>query len=148
MRAPLVVLLMLAVTLAGCADRDGDDGPTGTPTQTPTGTGDPGNTTDPPKASIAIDATGFYPASPALTPARFEVASGTLLTITYTNRDSNPFIGHDLFVDGVDVGTQQLANGQSTTLEFLVTLDPGEYAYYCRIGNHRDQGMEGVMVVT
>ena len=50
---------------------------------------------------------------------------------------------HDLVVerDGEDVaGTDTIAPGESTTLN--VTLDEGEYIFYCSIGNHRAMGME------
>jgi plastocyanin len=50
---------------------------------------------------------------------------------------------HDLVVerDGDDVaGTDKIAPGDSATLS--VTLEPGEYVFYCSIGNHRAMGME------
>jgi len=50
---------------------------------------------------------------------------------------------HDLVVerDGNDVaGTDGIAPGESTTL--TVSLEPGEYVFYCSIGNHRAMGME------
>ena len=50
---------------------------------------------------------------------------------------------HDLVVerDGNDVaGTDGIAPGESATL--TVSLEPGEYVFYCSIGNHRAMGME------
>jgi plastocyanin len=50
---------------------------------------------------------------------------------------------HDLVVeqDGADVAaTENIAPGASATL--TVTLEPGEYVFYCSIGNHRAMGME------
>lgn len=50
---------------------------------------------------------------------------------------------HDLVVEqnGADVAsTDSIAPGDTATL--TVTLDPGEYVFYCSIGNHRAMGME------
>ncbi len=50
---------------------------------------------------------------------------------------------HDLVVerDGEDVGgTEIIAPGESATL--TVTLEPGEYVFYCSVANHRGMGME------
>jgi uncharacterized cupredoxin-like copper-binding protein len=56
---------------------------------------------------------------------------------------------HDLVVekDGADVAkSDSIRPGESTTL--AVTLDPGEYVFYCSIGNHRRMGMEITVQVT
>ena len=56
---------------------------------------------------------------------------------------------HDFMVerDGDDVaGTDTIAPGSSSTLE--VDLEPGEYVFYCSIGNHRAMGMEVTVTVT
>ncbi|MEX5721312.1 cupredoxin domain-containing protein [Geodermatophilus maliterrae] len=56
---------------------------------------------------------------------------------------------HDLVVEdagGSEVAaTEILTPGGSGTLE--VTLEPGEYAFYCSVGNHRGMGMELVVTV-
>ena len=56
---------------------------------------------------------------------------------------------HDFVVerDGEDVtGTDSIAPGTSTTL--TVDLEPGEYVFYCSVGNHRAMGMEVTVTVT
>jgi plastocyanin len=56
---------------------------------------------------------------------------------------------HDLVVerDGEDVAaTDAIDPGQTSTL--TVTLEPGEYVFYCSVGNHRAMGMETTVVVT
>ncbi|MBM7805308.1 plastocyanin [Geodermatophilus bullaregiensis] len=56
---------------------------------------------------------------------------------------------HDLVVerDGEDVAaTENIAPGQSATL--TVTLEAGEYVFYCSIGNHRAMGMETPVTVS
>ena len=56
---------------------------------------------------------------------------------------------HDFVVerDGTDVAaTESIAPGASTSL--TVDLEPGEYVFYCSIGNHRAMGMEVTVTVT
>jgi uncharacterized cupredoxin-like copper-binding protein len=56
---------------------------------------------------------------------------------------------HDLVVekDGKDVGkTDAIGPGKSTTL--TVTLESGDYVFYCSIGNHREMGMETTVSVS
>ena len=56
---------------------------------------------------------------------------------------------HDLVVeqDGNDMaGTDGISPGGSATL--TVTLEPGEYVFYCSVGNHRAMGMELTVQVT
>jgi plastocyanin len=80
----------------------------------------------------------------------FELPEDTLPAGTYevtltNNGDST----HDLVVerDGEDVAaSQQIGPGESTTFE--VTLEEGEYVFYCSVGNHRSMGMEVPVQVT
>ncbi len=56
---------------------------------------------------------------------------------------------HDLIIeqDGEDVaGTDIIAAGESATL--TVTLEPGEYVFYCSVANHRGMGMEIAVTVS
>jgi plastocyanin len=56
---------------------------------------------------------------------------------------------HDLVVerDGEDVvGSGDIAPGASGSV--TVSLEPGEYVFYCSIGNHRQMGMEVTVNVT
>ena len=56
---------------------------------------------------------------------------------------------HDVRVelDGEDVAMSEvIAPGDTTTFE--VTLEPGEYVFYCSVGNHRGMGMEVPVTVT
>ena len=56
---------------------------------------------------------------------------------------------HDLVVekDGKDIGkSDTIPPGKSTTL--TVTLESGNYTFFCNIGNHRDMGMETTVSVS
>jgi plastocyanin len=73
------------------------------------------------------------------------VAAGTY-EIVLTNQGQAT---HDIRVeqDGDDVAaSDSVAPGESTTLE--VTLEEGEYVFYCSVGNHRSMGMEVTVEVT
>ncbi len=157
MRAWIVLALLSAVALSGCTDGGNDDTGPDEPDPQPPGDDAPVDdddepTTPPPgdapTQDVTIRATGVYPFNPSLSPARVEVASGTMLTVTYRNEDGNPLVGHDIRFSGVEEQSPVIANGESTELTFLVDLEPGEYPYWCAVGNHREQGMEGVLVVT
>ena len=80
----------------------------------------------------------------------FELPEDTLAPGTYeitlTNDGDST---HDLVVerDGEDVGaSEQIGPGESSTFE--VTLEEGDYVFYCSVGNHRSMGMEVPVQVT
>ncbi len=74
-----------------------------------------------------------------------ELTAGSY-TIEVTNDGS---ASHDLVIedaDGSDVAASEvLSPGQSGTVE--VDLVPGEYVFYCSVGNHRGMGMELAVTV-
>ena len=53
---------------------------------------------------------------------------------------------HDLRIDGYNVGTKVIDSGQEDTIEFTADKT-GEFEYYCSIGEHRQMGMVGKLVV-
>lgn len=54
---------------------------------------------------------------------------------------------HDLVIDEFNVVSEIVDDGESTTFEF--TPDQvGEFEYYCSIGDHREGGMVGTLIVT
>ena len=80
----------------------------------------------------------------------FEMASTDLAAGEYTIELTNDGSAtHDLVVerDGEDVAeTEDIGPGQSSAVN--VTLEPGEYVFYCSIGNHRSMGVEVTVTVT
>ena len=94
------------------------------------------------------------PASQTLTATEgemyIEVSEDALSAGSYTIEVVNEGSGtHDLVVerDGSDVAsTDNITPGSSATL--TVDLEPGEYVFYCSVGNHRAMGMEVTVTVT
>ena len=57
---------------------------------------------------------------------------------------------HDFVIDELDVQSDMTQEGDETVVMFTIPEDAEsgtEYAYYCSVGEHRAQGMEGVIMV-
>ena len=94
-------------------------------------------TTAPVEKSFTVKGSNF-----SFTPAEIRVKKGDKVKITFTNESGF----HDYVLDGYGVKTDQLAAGQSGDVTFTADKT-GTFAYYCSVGNHRGQGMEGVLIV-
>ena len=70
-------------------------------------------------------------------------ASAGSVTIKLVNESDTP---HAVEVEGngVEEETDTVTGGD---VELTVDLEPGEYTYYCPVGQHRQQGMEGTLTV-
>ena len=140
--APLVLALGIGLA-SGCSSDD-----------------DAGAANAAPSSSAEASTSAAEPASPSSSAPAAEAASETVTategemfielsedsfspgtyTIEVTNTGNMP---HDLVLeqDGEDVtGTEVIQPGQSATLE--VTLEEGDYVFYCSVGAHRAAGME------
>lgn len=53
---------------------------------------------------------------------------------------------HDWVVDEFDAATAKVQTGDTTSVTF-VAEKKGEFEYYCSVGNHRQQGMVGKLIV-
>jgi nitrite reductase (NO-forming) len=53
---------------------------------------------------------------------------------------------HDLVIDGFNVRTPQIGDGKSAEVTFVVDKT-GTFEYYCSVGNHRQMGMVGKLIV-
>lgn len=53
---------------------------------------------------------------------------------------------HDWMVDEFDARTRQLQVGESDTVQFVADRS-GTFEFYCSVGNHRQMGMVGALVV-
>ena len=70
------------------------------------------------------------------------VKKGEKVAIKFTNGEGF----HDFVIDELEVKTQRIPEGQSETV-MISTDKVGEYAYYCSVGSHRAQGMEGKLII-
>ena len=142
-------LLAAAVSLlAACGGGDDDGGDSASETSSSpaptsaseTASGAPGGGDQQPAGTLAVTSVDFDFELPST-----ELAAGDY-TIELANDGSS---SHDLVVerDGEDVaGTDAIAPGEETSL--TVTLEPGQYVFYCSVGNHRSMGMEVTVTVT
>ena len=140
-----VGLAALALTVSALAGCGGDDG--GSAAETSATTATSASETPAPTTGTSAETQSI-----TATEADFSISldQDTLPTGTYdieVVNDGNAT--HDLVVerDGADVASSDtIAPGQSTTVS--VALEPGEYVFYCSIGNHRTMGMALTVTVT
>jgi plastocyanin len=140
MRIPLTALLTLTLALgvlAGCGgDDDEPEGGASTPEPTATeaaaGGGGGGELT------LTADPGGEL----SWEPGTLSAPAGSV-AITLVNESDVP---HAVEVEGNGVEEESETITGSQT-ELTVDLEPGEYTYYCPVGNHRAAGMEGTLTV-
>jgi uncharacterized cupredoxin-like copper-binding protein len=137
-----LTLVTVALALGACGDDDREgsftsEGGTGTET---TGTG----TTTTPSGQVSktlnISETEFK-----LAPADFTVAEPGVVEFVVKNDGGTV---HALEVEGAtgEFETEEIQPGKSARLKADVS-EAGSYELYCPVGNHRDQGMVGELVV-
>lgn len=79
----------------------------------------------------------------SFSPNQISVKKGDKVKITFS--DEGGF--HNLAIDGYNEKTETIRTGSSSVIEF--TADKaGTFAFYCSVANHREQGMQGQLVVT
>ena len=72
------------------------------------------------------------------------VKAGEKITLTLVNTSGKAT--HDWVLEGAGIRTKLLNKGETDTIEFTIDK-PGTYTFYCSVGNHRAQGVEGTLVV-
>ena len=149
-RAPAAAVLAIAAALlTGC----GGDDPEADAGGTTTSSSSAEETTESSSAAgetSESEASGTQTIEVSSVDFSFELAEDTLAPGTYEITLTNEGgATHDLVVerDGEDVAaSDQIGPGESSTFE--VTLEEGEYVFYCSVGNHRSMGMEVPVQVT
>ena len=103
--------------------------------KTPVGTGSVSTTA--PHKEFTVEGENYD-----FNPREIRVKKGDVVTIHF--KDTDGF--HDLRIEGYNVGSERIrANTESG---FTFTADKaGTFAYYCSVGSHRAQGMEGKLIV-
>jgi plastocyanin len=147
----ILAMLLAAGVLAaaGCGGDDEDEGGNGAATQsTPEPTAE---ATEEPTPEATEEAGGggetlTLTADPggaiSWEPQELNAAAGTV-EIELVNESETP---HAVEVEGQGVEeASETVTGANTTLS--VDLEPGEYVFYCPVGQHRQNGMEGQLLV-
>ena len=75
-------------------------------------------------------------------PNKIKVKRGDKVRITFKNTGGY----HDFNIDEFNLKTQIINTDQQETVEFMANKS-GEFEYYCSVGNHRDLGMTGRLIV-
>jgi plastocyanin len=137
MRWMVVTAACAALALAGCgSDDSSDSGGSSTPAS---GASDDGGGGGGSAVSLSAPADGSK---------KFDQATATAKAGTVTIKFDNPSsVPHAVEVEGNGV---EKAGDVVTSADtsFSVDLKPGEYTYYCPVGDHRGAGMEGKLTVT
>lgn len=80
----------------------------------------------------------------AFTPARLTVYQGDEVTVNFKSIQGF----HDFVVDEFEGAVTPQVNPEDGTVSVTFTADQvGEFEYYCSVGNHRQRGMVGTLVV-
>jgi plastocyanin len=70
-------------------------------------------------------------------------ASAGKVTVKFDNPSSIP---HGVTIEGNGVNaSSDVVTGSDTS--FTADLKPGKYTFYCPVGSHRAEGMEGILTV-
>jgi plastocyanin len=132
----LALALAAGVLLAaGCGDDDDDGG--GGAASTPEATEDSSG-----GGGEALTLTADPGGEISWEPGELSAPAGTV-TINLVNESDVP---HAVEVEGngVEEETETVTGGE---VELSIDLEPGEYTYYCPVGQHRQNGMEGTLTV-
>jgi plastocyanin len=134
----LTLLLSAGVLLAaGCGDDEdeGGNGGAATPEATEESSGGGGG-------GEALTLTADPGGSISWEPGELSAPAGSV-TIKLVNESDTP---HAVEVEGngVEEESETVTGGET---ELTVDLEAGEYTFYCPVGQHRQNGMEGTLTV-
>lgn len=77
-----------------------------------------------------------------LNPSTITVNKGDTVRITVINDQGT----HDLNIGGYNEKTSVISAGNSQVIEFVADQE-GTFDMWCGVGNHREKGMEGILIV-
>jgi plastocyanin len=126
-----VALVALALAVAGCGGDDDEEEEAAPP---------------PPPAAGGTRLENPADAGGELAFQKDELTAPTgEITLVMENPSS---VEHNIAVKGDDIDEKGPVVGQGETSEVTVTLEPGEYEFYCSVPGHEAAGMEGTLTVT
>lgn len=146
MRALSLILLLsaFAIPIAGCGDDDDDGGggaDTGASTAAETEAQDTGGGGGGAAQTLKISAD---PGGALKFDKTSLTAKAGKVTIEMDNPSDLPH-AVELEGNGVEVAGDTVTKGGVS--KATADLKPGDYEFYCPVGNHRDAGMEGTLTV-
>lgn len=155
----IVIVAIVLVVIAGSAYLLAKNSSTTLPAATPTPTQAMMDITETPSASpsetmqTTPEVTGTTESGNikeiTVTGANFKFTPNTITvkkgdTVRVNFKSSGGF--HDFVIDEFDVQTKMVDTGLSDTVEFVANK-VGTFEYYCSVGNHRQMGMVGKLIV-
>lgn len=111
--------------------------PTNTATNTPGGTNVVNTAPQPTTRTFTITGQDF-----SYSPNEIRVKQGDTVKISFKNAGGF----HDFVLDEFGVKTDSIASGATANVEFVADKT-GTFEYYCSVGNHRQMGMKGNLIV-
>lgn len=130
----LVLAIAAALPIAGCGSDDSDSETGGEASATTQSAVSGGDQT----LALAADPDGAI----AFDKTSLSTTAGKT-TIAFTNESQVP---HAVEVegDGIEEETETIQGGET---ELTVDLKPGTYEFYCPVGDHKEEGMKGELIV-
>ncbi len=80
----------------------------------------------------------------AYSPETISVEKGEKVKIVFRNTGR---VGHNLVIDEFGVSTNIISSQAEETV-FFTASEEGDYAFYCSVPGHREQGMKGTLTVS
>ena len=130
-----VLAIIATLLIAGCTaySGKGDTGAESTQPETPATGAITGQTKE-----FTVEGSEFK-----FSPNAISVNKGDSVKITFKNVGTKP---HNFIIDELDVATKTINGGETDTVEFTASKS-GTFAFYCSVGSHRANGMEGTATV-
>ncbi|GEM_PF-369089 len=94
-------------------------------------------TVDPNAREVVVTASNFKFDPPTIT-----AKQGEKIRIRLKNTDGF----HDLKIDELNAATGRIQGGDEAVVEFVASKT-GSFEYYCSVGNHRQMGMKGTLII-
>ena len=144
--APLATCLLAAATLAACGGDDDDGGATTSSGGAATGAATGAETTPQGSASSRLALVAEESGGLRFDRRALEAQAGDV-TIALDNPGGNQ-LPHAVEIEGEGVEEESgtIEPGDAPT-QVTANLRPGSYSFYCPVGDHRQQGMEGTLTV-
>ncbi len=128
-----------ALLFAGCGGDD-EEPATGNSESTPAAESTPSPEATEAASTLAIEADPS--GENAFTETELTATAGQV-TLEFSNPSQSP---HAVVIEGVEPSTETVTNTDAPPI--TVDLEAGEYTFYCPVGNHREDGMEGTLTVS